>query len=141
MNAAATKLAKEVAVVTKSELLELSEWERKYADAKKKASAAEKELAFRRQALAEKTLGIATADELKQLSPEKLEKLLAKRFDSGDWKAERNAPVFAFVQTSSGRYPAWAKLFASEVGETAANRIKAETATVYSYCVEVAVLA
>jgi hypothetical protein len=139
MNAAATKLAKEVAVVTKSELLELAEWERKYADAKKKASAAEKELAFRRQALAEKTLGIATADELKQLSPEKLEKLLAKRFDAGDWKAERNAPVFAFVQTSSGRYPAWAKLFASKLGETAANRIKAETDLQYSYCVEVAV--
>jgi hypothetical protein len=139
MPAAAAKLAKEVAVVTKDELLELAEWERKYADAKKKASAAEKELAFRRQALAEKTLGISTADELKQLSPEKLEKLLSKRFDAGDWKTERNAPVFAFVQTSSGRYPAWAKLFAAELGETAANRIKAETDLQYSYCVEVAV--
>jgi hypothetical protein len=47
--------------------------------------------------------------------------------------------VFAFVQTSSGRYPAWAKLFAAELGETAANRIKAETDLQYSYCVEVAV--
>jgi hypothetical protein len=139
MPAAAAKLAKEVAVVTKDELLELAEWERKYADAKKKASAAEKELAFRRQALAEKTLGIATADELKKLSPEKLLKLMDRRFDAGDWKPERNAPVFAFVQTSSGRYPAWAKLFASELGETAANRIKAETDLQYSYCVEVAV--
>jgi hypothetical protein len=43
------------------------------------------------------------------------------------------------VQTSSGRYPAWAKLFASKLGETAANRIKAETDLQYSYCVEVAV--
>jgi hypothetical protein len=92
---------------------------------------------FRRLQLAEKVLGIATAEELKQLSPEKLLKLLGKRFDAGDWKLERGAPLFAFVQTSSGRYPAWAKLFAEALGETAANRIKAETPIIYSYSVAV----
>jgi|SRR5579862_3375436 len=133
----AAKLAP--AIVTKNELLELADWERKYADAKKKVSVAEKELAFRRQALAEKVLGVATSEELKELSPEKILKLYAKRLEAGDWKLERGAPSFAFVQTSSGRYPAWSKLFAEELGETAAARVKAETATSYSYCVEVAV--
>src|SRR4051794_18980212 len=109
MSATATKLAP--AVVTKDELLELAEWERKYADAKKKASAAEKELAFRRQALAEKVLGVKSADEMKALTPEKLLKLYAKRLADGDWKPERGAPSFAFAKTSQGQYPAWSKLY------------------------------
>jgi hypothetical protein len=137
MNATAAKFTP--VVVSKDELLELADWERKYTDAKKKVSAAEKELAFRRQALAEKVLGVATSDQLKELSPEKLLKLCTKRLEAGDWKLERGAPTFAFVQTSSGRYPAWAKLYAQELGETAAARIKAVTPTTYSYCVEVAV--
>jgi len=47
-----TAATKTTSLVSKDELLELADWERKYADAKKKASAAEKELSFRRIALA-----------------------------------------------------------------------------------------
>jgi hypothetical protein len=135
MTTAALKL--EIALVTKDELAELAEWERKYADAKKKASLAEKELEFRRQALAEKVLGVKSKDELKLLSPEQVQKRYAKRWENGDWKAERGAPEFAFAKTSSGRYPAWRQLFIDELGETAAARIATETPMTYSYAVEV----
>lgn len=134
-----TAAAKATLVVTKDELLELAEWERKYADAKKKAAAAKKELAFRRQQLAEKVLGVKSADELKQLSPEKLLKLYARRLSDGDWKSERGAPSFAFVKTSQGQYPAWSKLYVEELGETAAAKIRTETPIVFSYSVEVAI--
>jgi hypothetical protein len=136
-----TAATKATALVTKDELTEIAEWERKYADAKKKASAAEKELSFRRQQLAEKVLGIATSDEFKRISPEKLLKLYAKRLEAGDWKPERGAPSFAFVKTSEGRYPAWSKLYAEELGETAAAKVRTETDPTYSYSVEVAISA
>lgn len=127
----------ETAVVTKDELTELAEWEHKYSNAKKKVSAAENELKFRRQSLAEKVLGLKSAEELKELSPEQVERRMAKRLAAGDWKAERGAPDFVFAKTSSGRYPAWSQLFVSELGETAAARIRTETPMTYSYCVEV----
>jgi hypothetical protein len=127
----------ETALVTKDELVELADWERKYADAKKKVSTAEKELEFRRQQLAEKVLGVKSKDELKALSPEQVSKRFAKRFEAGDWKPERGAPEFQFEKSSSGRYPAWRKLFVEELGETAAARIAAETPLTYSYRVEV----
>jgi hypothetical protein len=133
-----TAAAKQTALVTKDELFEIADWERKYADAKKKASAAEKELAFRRQSLAEKVLGVTSSDELKKLTPDQVQKKLVKRLEAGDWKAERGAPEFAFVKTNQGCYPSWAQLFVAEMGETAAARIKAETPIVYSYAVEVA---
>lgn len=133
-----TTAAKETAIVTKDELIELAYWERKYADAKKKASAAEKELAFRRQSLAEKVLGVKSSDELKQLSPDQVVKRFSKRLEAGDWRAKRGAPVFSFSKTSEGRYPAWKQLYIDELGETAAAAITAEAATTYSYCVEVA---
>ena len=126
------------AIVTKDELLELAEWERKYADAKKKSSTAEKELNFRRMSLAEKVLGVMSADELKKLSPPQVQKLYAKRLEAGNWKQERGAPAFVFVKTHEGTYPAWAQLYITELGETAAARIKAETPKAYSYAVEVA---
>jgi len=131
--------ATQTAIVTKDELLELADWERKYADAKKKASAAEKELAFRRQQLAEKVLGVKSSDELKALSPEKLLRLHGRRLADGDWKPERGAPSFAFVKTSQGQYPAWSKLYIDELGETAAAEIRTKTPITFSYCVEVAV--
>jgi hypothetical protein len=124
-------------LVTKDELLELAEWERKHAEAKKKVSFAEKELEFRRQSLAEKCLGVKSKDELKQLSPEQLQKRFSKRWESGEWKAERGAPEFLFKKTSQGRYPSWRDQFISEMGETAAARLSADTPTTYSYCVEV----
>ena len=134
-----TTAIKATVVVRTDELLQLVEWERKYADAKKKVSAAEKELAFRRQSLAEKVLGVNSSDELKELAPQKVLKLFDQRLEEGDWKPERGAPSFAFVKTSSGQYPAWSKLFVEEMGETAAAEIRKDTPVVYSYCVEVAV--
>ena len=129
---------KQTLLVTKDELTELADWERKYADAKKKATTAEKELQFRRQSLAEKVLGVKSADELKQLPPEKVQKLLSQRLSAGDWKPERGAPEFSFLKTNQGRYPSWSQLYVEELGETAAARIRAETPLTYSYCVEVA---
>lgn len=133
-----TAAAKQTVIVTKDELMELADWERKYADAKKKATAAEKELKFRRQSLAEKVLGVNSADELKELTPEKVQKLFAQRLQAGDWKAERGAPGFVFANTHQGCYPSWSQLYIDEMGETAAARISAETPLTYSYRVEVA---
>lgn len=133
MNAA----TKQTVIVTKDELFELADWEKKYADAKKKATEAEKELKFRRLALAEKVLGIKTEDRLKELSPDQLVRLMTKRLTAGDWKPERSAPDFSFQLSNQGRYPSWSALYAEELGETAAARIKAETAVTYSYAVQV----
>lgn len=130
---------KQTAVVTKDELLEIAEWERKYADAEKKAASAKKELSFRRLELAEKVLGVKSADDLKELTPEKVDRLMQKRLESGDWRPNANAPHFSFVKTNSGRYPSWSQLYIEELGETAAARVRAETPATYSYAVEVAV--
>ncbi|HZW92628.1 MAG TPA: hypothetical protein VFF64_06615 [Candidatus Eremiobacteraceae bacterium] len=132
-----TAAAKETAVVTKVELSEIAKLETDYAKAKRKVIDTEKDLKFHRIQLAEKVLGVKSQDELKALSPAEVQKRMEKRFDAGDWKAERGAPEFQFVKSSSGSYPAWAKLFVQELGETAAARIKAETDVTYSYCVEV----
>lgn len=129
--------ATETALVTKDELAELADWERKYADAKKRETAAEKEVKFRRQSLAEKVLGVKSADELKQLSPEKIEKLFTRRLGAGLWKRERGAPAFAFQKTKEGRYLSWKDLYVGEMGETAALEVEANTALTYSYRVEV----
>ena len=133
-----TAAAKQTALVTCDELLELADWEKKYADAKKKVTQAETELKFRRQQLAEKVLGVKSSDELKQLSPKEVEKLFAKRLTAGDWKPERGAPVFVFRKTSEGRYPAWSQLFTEKLGETLAAEIRSNTPPTYSYAVEVA---
>lgn len=135
-----TATAKEITIVTKGELEDLANWERKSADAKKKVSIAEKELAFRRQSLAEKVLGIKSSDELKQLPPERVQKLFEQRLDSGAWKAERGAPAFAFTKTNEGRYPSWSQLYVDELGETAAEKIRANTPLTYSYRVTVALI-
>jgi hypothetical protein len=87
---------KQTLIVSKDELTELAAWEHKYADAEKKASAAKKELTFRRQSVAEKVLGVKSADELKLLAPEKIQKLYAQRLAAGEWRPERGAPEFTF---------------------------------------------
>lgn len=134
MPAAATKTA---LLVTKAELDEIAEWERKFADAKKKQTAAEKQVKFFRLQLAEKVLGIKTEDELKALTPEQVNRLYTKRLGAGDWRLAQNAPKFNFKKTHQGSYPSWLDLYTAEMGETAAARIKAETPLSYSYCVEV----
>lgn len=132
-----TAAAKQTALVTKDELFEIADWERKYADAKKKASAAEKQVKFRRLQLAEKVLGVKTEDELKALTPDQVNKLSVKRLTAGDWKLDRGAPVFGFKKTHQGTYPSWLDLYIGEHGQTAADKIKAETPLSYSYAVEV----
>jgi hypothetical protein len=129
--------AKQTALVTKDELLELAKREQEYAKAKKKQSAAEKEVKFRRLALAEKVLGVKTEDELKALTPEQVHKRTIHRLEAGDWKPDRGAPIFAFKKTHQGAYPSWLNLYIAEKGQTAADRISAETPLSYSYCVEV----
>jgi hypothetical protein len=132
-----TATAKATALVTKDELTELADWERKYAKRKKEVAEAEKELDFRRIQLAEKVLGVKSKDELKELTPEQVEKRFTKRLEAGDWKPERGSPEFHFAKTSAGRYPSWRALFIEELGETVAARISAETPLTHSYCVEV----
>jgi hypothetical protein len=132
-----TAAAKQTALVTKDELLEIADWERKYAKAKKAESFVEKEVKFRRLQLAEKVLGIKTEDELKALTPDQVNKLSVKRLEAGDWALGKGAPVFGFKKTHQGAYPSWLDLYTEEMGETAAARIKAETPIVYSYAVEV----
>jgi hypothetical protein len=135
MSSPAAKL--ETVIVTKDELTELAAAEHKYADLAKKAADAERDVKMRRQQLAEKVLGIKSADELKELPPDKLLKLFEKRWERGDWKAERGAPEFSFVESSHGRYPSWMNLYIGELGETAAARVKAETPISWSYKVAV----
>jgi hypothetical protein len=135
MPTAAVKLAP--VVVTTDELTELAQLESDYAKAKKKVSDTEKDLKFQRIRLAEKVLGVKSEEELKKLSPAQVAKLLAKRLGAGDWKPERGAPEFSFVETSHGRYPAWAQLYKQDVGQTAAARITAETPEIFSYSVSV----
>ena len=132
-----TAAAKETAIVTKDELTEIAEWEKKFAKAKKDQASAEKEVKFRRMKLAEKVLGVKTEDELKELTPEQVTKRLNKRLEAGDWKAERGAPEFSFINTSHGRYPSWAQLYAGKLGETAVKEISANTPETYSYAVSV----
>ncbi|HEY1800105.1 MAG TPA: hypothetical protein VGG46_04145 [Terriglobales bacterium] len=129
---------KQTLIVSKDELAELAEWERKHDEAKKKVSAAEKELKFRRISLAEKVLGVKSEDEFKKLSPKDVEKRYAARLTAGDWKPERGAPGFVFLEKSKGRYPAWKEIFIGELGETAAAKITADTDLTYSYAVQVA---
>jgi hypothetical protein len=132
-----TAAAKSTLLVSTDEIEELARWEKKYSFANKKLGEAKRELDFRRQALAEKVLGVNSTDDLKKLSPDQIVKISAKRFAAGDWKPERGCPEFEFKQTSAGRYPAWSQLYVAELGETAAARVRTETPLTHSYMVEV----
>jgi hypothetical protein len=133
-----TAAAKQTAIVTKDELKEIAELEQDSAKAEKKARDLKKQLEFQRLRLAEKVLGVKSAEELKKLSPKDVEKLYARRLTAGDWKPERSAPAFVFLKTSEGRYPAWKQLYVDLAGETAAAEISANTNPIYSYAVQVA---
>ncbi len=137
MSTAATKTAPEVLVVTADELTSLAEAEKAYTKAKEKLSAAEGDVKRLRLQLAEKVLGIKTEDEWKMLDPKAVEKKMARRLEAGDWQLGRGAPQFSFVVSNKGRYPAWRKLFALELGESAAAKVTDETDYQYSYRVDV----
>ena len=124
-------------VVTKDELIEIAEWEKKFAKAKRDQDSAEREVKFRRLILAQKVLGVKSEDELKTLSPAEVQKCFIKRLAAGAWKPERGAPDFSFLKTHVGRYPSWKDLYIDEHSESVALQITAETDPVYSYRVEV----
>lgn len=138
MTASAAKQAPETVVVTKAELVELRECEEDLVKFKKKASEAEKQVKFRRQAIVEKVLGLQSEDDLKRLPLERVQRLSARRLANGDWELGKGAPEFAFEQVSKGCYPAWKQLLIAEVGETAVSKISAETPETYSYRIDVA---
>jgi hypothetical protein len=135
----AAKPALETAIVTKAELLELADAEKRFAKATKDQNEAKGEVERRRQAVAEKVFGIKTSDELKILAPKELLKLLGRRFESGKWQPEKSAPEFSFVQTHSGRYPAWKQVYIDAHSESEAAEIVEDTPYTYSYRVSVAV--
>jgi hypothetical protein len=135
-----TTAVKSALFVTAGELSEIATAEKRYADAKKKISDAETQVKFLRLQLAEKVLGVKTEDELKQLGPDQVLKRMTKRFEAGDWKPERGAPEFQFKKTNAGRYPSWSQIYAEDMGETAAARIRTETPVTFSYAVEVSTL-
>jgi hypothetical protein len=124
------------AVVTKAELLELADWEKKNSEAKKAASDAERNVNARRLALAEKVLGL-TLDELKHLGPDDTQRLFLLRLNKHLWTVQRGAPMFTFEKYSEGRYPAWKSLFVAVAGEGRAAQVQIETQATYSYRVKV----
>lgn len=128
----------ETLIVTKDELVAMREAEAEYVKAKKKADASERLVKLLRLKLAEKVLGIKTEEDLKKLTPEKVQKLYAQRLTAGDWEPGRGAPTFVFANTSHGRYPAWAQIYEQKHGVTAADEIRNDTPESYSYRVEVA---
>jgi hypothetical protein len=123
-------------VVTKAELLELGDWEKKNSEAKKAASEAERNVNARRLALAEKVLGL-TLDELKHLGPEDTQRLFLLRLNKHLWTVQRGAPMFTFEKYNEGRYPAWKALFTAVAGEARTAQVQIETQTTYSYRVNV----
>jgi hypothetical protein len=136
MTATAAKLAP--VLVTKDELTEIADAEAKHAKLSTQAAEAEREVKRLRQQLAEKVLGVKTAEDLKSLTPEQMQKLFTRRWEKGEWKAERGAPEFSFVESSHGRYPSWHQLYIEELGESAAAQVSADTSISWSYKVAVA---
>ena len=123
--------------VTRVELIALRDAEEAYAKANRELTAAENAVKPLRLALAEKVLGVKTADELKNMAPDELEARLERRTKKGEFEVVRGAPRFKFVKTSAGRYPGWKSEFVAIKGEVAAARITADTPTIYGYRVEV----
>lgn len=128
----------DAAVVTRTELIALRDAEKALSEAARVLTEAENVVKPLRLALAEKVLGVKTAQEFKTFCPEDVEKYMEKRIRSGACEIVRGAPRFKFVKTSAGRYPAWKAEFIAVNGEVAAERITAETPSIYSYRVEVA---
>lgn len=137
MAAAAQAKAVEVPTVTRIELSEIAKWEKQLSEAKKVVSEAEKQLDWRRLALAVKVLGVGTEAEYRALDPDELAKLMWKRMDAGKWKLGYGARMFSFEKTAEGRYPPWGRLFIEHMGEAEAKAISAGTPKLYSYRVEV----
>lgn len=125
-------------IVTAAELLELADLEEQYAELCRTQADIERKTKAARLSLAQKVLGVESAEQFKALDPETLERLMIVRQEKGFWKIERRAPPFLFVKTSAGRYPAWRDEFIKLASEAEAEKITAETDKTYSYRVDVA---
>src|ERR1700730_13664948 len=118
-----SRVATAAEVIAREELLALATLEARYSAAKRAVADVEKALEAARLGLAERVLGTGTAKDLRLISPDEVDNLMAKRLKDGLWKAARNAPPFVFLKPSSGRYPAWKSLFVGLQGEAAAEKI------------------
>jgi len=126
-------------VISRAELSELSDWEKKRAEAARALQDAEKQLYPRRLQLAQKVLGIELEEEYRAMDPEQLEKVALRRFQRGIWELGWGAKDFKFVKTWEGRSVHWKELFIAHAGELAAAKAQADTPKLFSYKVEVEV--
>jgi len=128
-----------VQIVTHAELFDLAQLEKQYSEANKAKDAVERKVKAARLALAQKVLGVKTADELAALDPSTLDELMAVNEQKGVWKSERKAPPFLFLKTWEGRCPSWRDEFVKLKSEAEAEKITAETDKRYAYRVDVAI--
>lgn len=126
-----------VATVTRKELVELRDAEQALAEASKALSAAEAKVKPLRMKLAEKTLGAMTEADYRKLDPDAIGLLMGNRLKKGLFEIVRGAPAFKFEKTASGRYPSWKAEFVLAMGQAAADKITADTPTLFSYRVQV----
>lgn len=126
-------------IVTRAELEELAALETSYKELKGPHDDAEKRLKAARLALAQKVLGVESAEQWSALDPETLDELQNLRHEQKLWKPERHAPPFVFLKTWSARLPSWRDEFIKVQSEAEAERITAETPKRYAYRIDVAV--
>jgi hypothetical protein len=124
-------------VITRQELSEIADWEKKRAEAARALQDAEKQLYPRRLSLAQKVLGVELEDEYRAMDPEQIEKVALRRFNRGLWELGWGAKAFKFVKTWEGRSVHWKELFIAHAGELAAAKAQADTPKLFSYKVEV----
>ena len=141
MSKAATAAAAKIAcqVVTEAELRELAELEKEYAKANREKSESERQVKAARLMLAQKVLGVKTAEEFSALDPDKVDQLMAERELQKLWKPEKKAPPFVFLKTWNGRNPSWRDEFIKVKSEAEAEKITADTDMAYAYRVDVAI--
>jgi len=123
--------------VTRKELIELRDAEETLTKASRAKSLAEHKVKPLRMALAEKVLGVKTEAEYRAWNPDEILRIINRRMDHEAFEVVRGCPSFVFEQTAAGRYVAWQSAYISEMGQAAADRLTAETPTLYSYRVHV----
>lgn len=99
----------------------------------KKLKKAEEDLKKLTLALAEKTIGVRTAEELSKLSPEDIGILMDVAKEN---LIIESGAEFSFVKYHSSRNPSWKKEFIRVAGEAEAQAISNNTAESFSYKVK-----
>ena len=131
------RIAAAMLVVTKGELKEIRELEAEKSELAHAMSEVEKKLKPKVLGLAEKVLGVTSADEFKTLSPTEVETRLIRRLEQKKWRCGPGAGFFQFVKTSEGRYPKWKDLFIKATSASRAEQEAADAPKIYSYRIEV----